>query len=118
MKREDVFMAKRGLGGVFFNVAEAGEVIENFAFGSSAGGQEFAALLEGADLFEREGVTLNGGGGVNVAGARVLLKCGDPGELNGGALYALAECGDAFHDRQKRGADGKLRHVGHGVSKA
>ena len=38
---------------------------------------------------------------MDVAGTGVFLEGGDPGEFNGGALDALAECGDGFDEGQE-----------------
>ena len=104
--------------GVFLYVAQAGEVVQDFPLRARVGRGQFTAFFEGADLFERERVALDGGGGVDVAGAGVLLQGGNPRKLHGGGLDALAQGGDGLDLRQDAGGDRELWLVAHAISQA
>ena len=65
-------------------------------------------------MLQGQGVALDGCGGVDVAGAGVFLQGWNPGELDGGALDALAEAGDFLDPGQEGWGDGENGLVTHG----
>ena len=103
---------------ILTHVAQAGEIVQHLALRTLVGCRQFAAFLQDADLFQRERVALDGGGGVNVAGAAVFLQGGNPSQLHGGGLNALPQGRHHLHLRQQARRDGELRLVAHRISQA
>ena len=55
---------------LFFHVTESGEVVGDFALGAWGGRGDFLTFFQGADFLQGEGVSLDGGGGVDVPGSQ------------------------------------------------
>jgi hypothetical protein len=103
---------------VFFDEAQAGKVVEHLALGTSIGRAQLPPIRQDAHLLEGQRIALDGGGSVDVAGARVFLERGNPGEFDGRALDALTQHGDPFHEGKQAGGDRKERLVAHMASQA
>jgi len=71
------------------------------------------AAFEGADFLEREGIALDGGGGVCTALTAVLGKLGRPRDLDGGRGDAGLELGNGLQLPEQPGGDGELRLEAH-----
>ena len=115
---EQVVVGKGSFGGVLLDEAERGEVVDHFAPRPGRDGGQVAAFLHGAHLFEGEGVAFDGGRGMGVARAGVLLEGGNPRDLNGGSQDPFPQGGDLFDAGEKRRRDSELRLVAHGASLA
>jgi len=115
---ENVVVTERFPHRVFLDVTQAGKVVEHLALRPLLGSGEVAPLFEGAHLLQRERVALDGGGGVAVAGAGVLLKRGDPCEFDGRPLDALAQRGYRLGLGEEIGSDGKNGLEAHMISQA
>jgi len=111
---EEVIVADRFQLGLLFDVAESGEVVGDFAFGARGGSGNLLTFFQGANVLQGKGVSLDGGGGVDVPGAAVLLESGNPGQIDAGSLNLFAEGGDGLHLVEESGADLELRLVAHG----
>ena len=118
MEPEDVVVPNGLLARVLLDVAQAREVVENLAIRPSIGCGQLATLVERAHLIEGEPIALDGGGGVGVASARVLLERGNPRHLDGGALDAFPQGRDRFHEGEETQRDGELRDVAHAISQS
>ncbi len=79
---------------VLFHETQSGKIIRHLAAGTLGRRGDFAPFFDGADLFEGEGITLDGGGGMGVANPGVFLQSRDPRHLNRGRLDAFTQSGD------------------------
>ena len=119
MQRENVVVTNRLLRGVLLDVRERGKTVADLTHRalvrdsrSCTRSHWHLPIRERAHLFERERVALDGGGGVYVASARVLLHGREPTHVDGGAVDACTQGGNALDLSQQRGGDGELRDVG------
>ena len=116
MELENVFVPEGFWSGIFLDVAKGGEIVESFASGPIVGSGNRSAFFESADLFERERIAFDGGGGVSVSAAGILLERRNPGKFDGSFFDAFAQ-DDDFGDRvQKARTDGELRMIRHAIS--
>ena len=74
---------------VLFHVAQSGEVVQHLALRAGIHCGQLAAFVQCAHLFEGQRIALDGGGGVAVARARVLLQRRNPRQLHRRTLNPL-----------------------------
>jgi len=90
--------------GIFFHIAQGGEIIEDFAFGARVGDAESSRpSFQGADLLEGEGVALDGGGACALRERESLLEGGNPGQIDHGR-FESAGAGAAICCTSEAGA--------------
>ena len=77
------------------------------ALGARPGGRKVASLLERTDLFERERVPLDGGGGVGGSRAGVGLQRRNPRWMDVCGEDSLAQRSDGFDEGEQSRRDGE-----------
>jgi hypothetical protein len=111
---QNVLVPERFFVRIFAHVAQAGEIVQHLALRTLVGRRQFAAYFQDAHLFQCEWVALDGGGGMNVAGARIFLQGGNPRQPHGGRLNPFPQGRYRLDPRQQAMTDGELRLVAHG----
>lgn len=99
---------------MLLHIAQPCKIIEHLPARPRIGSHQLPPLLQRPHLLQRQRIAFDGGGGVAIAGARVLLQRGNPGHLHCRTLNALPQGSYPFHQREQVRADRELRFVGHG----
>jgi hypothetical protein len=113
MQPQNLLVGDRAFAGVLLDEPKSGEIVQHLTFGAGGHGGQFPALLDRADLSQRQRIALDGRRGMGVAGAGILLQRGNPAHLHRGGQDALAQCGNLLDVAQQRRAHAELRLITH-----
>jgi hypothetical protein len=113
MQPENVIVGYPAFRRAFFHVSQSGEIILDFPVLQWLRLACIPAFLQGANLFQGQGIPLDGGGSMDVTGAGIPLQDRDPRKGGDGHPDPFPQRGDFLGFRQQSGPDSELGNIGH-----